>query len=159
MKVFAARAQEKGLELVFGGVRPEVPEFVLGDATRLQQVLMNLIGNAIKFTATGEVALAVDLARSNGETLDLEFVVRDTGIWHRGGKTGGYFRSFRSGDGSTARRFGGTGLGFGHIGASGSSHGRENLGGEPTGKGSRSISTVFVGLRARAGRGRRARRR
>ena len=111
MKVFAARAQEKGLELV-GGVRPEVPELVLGDATRLQQVLMNLIGNAIKFTATGEVALAVNLARSHDDSLDLEFVVRDTGIGIAAEKTKLIFEAFAQADGSTARRYGGTGLGL-----------------------------------------------
>jgi signal transduction histidine kinase/DNA-binding response OmpR family regulator len=111
MKVFAARAQEKGLELV-GGVRPEVPEFVLGDATRLQQVLMNLIGNAIKFTAKGEVVLAVNLARSSGDSLDLEFVVRDTGIGIAAEKREIIFEAFAQADGSTARRFGGTGLGL-----------------------------------------------
>ena len=111
IKVFAVAAREKGLELV-GGVWPEVPEFVLGDATRLQQVLVNLIGNAIKFTARGEVALAVNLARSNGDGLDLEFVVRDTGIGVAADKRGIIFEAFAQADGSTARRFGGTGLGL-----------------------------------------------
>jgi signal transduction histidine kinase/CheY-like chemotaxis protein len=111
IKVFAVTAHKKGLELV-GGVRPEVPEFVLGDATRLQQVLVNLIGNAIKFTATGEVALAVNLARSNSDGLELEFVVRDTGIGIAAEKRGIIFEAFAQADGSTARRFGGTGLGL-----------------------------------------------
>ena len=111
IKVFAAAAHEKGLELVVG-VRPEVPEFVLGDATRLQQILVNLIGNAIKFTARGEVALAVNLARSNGDGLDLEFVVRDTGIGIAAEKREIVFEAFAQADGSTARRFGGTGLGL-----------------------------------------------
>jgi signal transduction histidine kinase/CheY-like chemotaxis protein len=111
MKVFAIRAQEKGLELV-GGVRPDVPEFVLGDATRLQQVLMNLIGNAIKFTAKGEVALAVSLVRNHEDSLDLEFVVRDTGIGIAPEKREMIFEAFAQADGSTARKFGGTGLGL-----------------------------------------------
>jgi signal transduction histidine kinase/CheY-like chemotaxis protein len=111
MKVFAIRAQEKGLELV-GGVRPDVPEFVLGDATRLQQVLVNLIGNAIKFTAKGEVALAVSLVRSHEDSLDLEFVVRDTGIGIAPEKREMIFEAFAQADGSTARKFGGTGLGL-----------------------------------------------
>jgi signal transduction histidine kinase/CheY-like chemotaxis protein len=111
LKVFAVRAHAKGLELV-GGVSPEVPEFVLGDATRLQQVLVNLIGNAIKFTAAGEVALAVNLARSNGDGADLEFVLRDTGIGIAPEKTKLIFEAFAQADGSTARRFGGTGLGL-----------------------------------------------
>jgi CheY-like chemotaxis protein len=111
MKVFAVRAQEKGLELV-GGVGPDVPEFVLGDATRLQQVLVNLIGNAIKFTAKGEVALAVSLVRSHEDSLDLEFVVRDTGIGIAPEKREMIFDAFAQADGSTARKFGGTGLGL-----------------------------------------------
>jgi signal transduction histidine kinase/CheY-like chemotaxis protein len=111
LKVFAAKAHEKGLELV-GDVRPDVPEFVLGDVTRLQQVLVNLIGNAIKFTATGEVALAANLARSNGEGVDLEFVVRDTGIGIAPEKKEMIFEAFAQADGSTARKFGGTGLGL-----------------------------------------------
>jgi signal transduction histidine kinase/CheY-like chemotaxis protein len=111
LKVFAVKAHEKGLELV-GGVRPEVPEFVFGDATRLQQVLVNLIANAIKFTIAGEVALAVNLARSNGNSLDLEFVVRDTGIGVPPEKREIIFEAFAQADGSTARRFGGTGLGL-----------------------------------------------
>ena len=111
MKVFAVRAQEKGLELV-GDVRPDVPEFVLGDVTRLQQVLVNLIGNAIKFTARGEVALAVNLVRSHEDSLDLEFVVRDTGIGIAPEKREMIFEAFAQADGSTARKFGGTGLGL-----------------------------------------------
>ena len=111
IKVFAARAHEKKLELV-GSVQAEVPEFVVGDATRLQQVLMNLMGNAIKFTAAGEVALAVNLERSRADSLDLEFVVRDTGIGIAPEKKEIIFEAFAQADGSTARRFGGTGLGL-----------------------------------------------
>jgi signal transduction histidine kinase/DNA-binding response OmpR family regulator len=111
IKVFAATAHKKGLELV-GGVRPEVPEFVFGDATRLQQVVVNLIGNAIKFTARGEVALTVSLARSNDDAVDLDFVVGDTGIGIAPEKRKIIFEAFAQADGSTARRFGGTGLGL-----------------------------------------------
>jgi signal transduction histidine kinase/CheY-like chemotaxis protein len=111
LKVFAAKAHEKGLELL-GDVRPEVPEFVLGDITRLQQVLVNLIGNAIKFTATGEVALAANLVRSHEDSVELEFVVRDTGIGIAPEKREMIFEAFAQADGSTARRFGGTGLGL-----------------------------------------------
>jgi signal transduction histidine kinase/ActR/RegA family two-component response regulator len=111
MKVFAARAQEKGLELV-GGVGPEVPELVLADATRLQQVLTNLIGNAIKFTAAGKVELAVNLERSHDDSFDLEFVVRDTGIGIAAEKREVIFEAFVQADGSTVRKFGGTGLGL-----------------------------------------------
>ena len=111
IKALAALAHEKGLELV-GGVRPEVPEFVVGDVTRLRQVLLNLVGNAIKFTACGEVAVAVNLARRNDDGLELEFVVRDTGIGIAAEKRKIIFEAFAQADGSTARRFGGTGLGL-----------------------------------------------
>jgi signal transduction histidine kinase/CheY-like chemotaxis protein len=144
MKVFAAKAHEKGLELV-GGIRPEVPEFVIGDVTRLRQVLVNLIGNAVKFTARGEVALAVSLAGSNGDGLNLEFVVSDTGIGIAAEKKEIIFEAFAQADGSTARRFGGTGLGLAIserlVTAMG---GKIRVESEP-GKGSRFHFTVAVG--------------
>jgi signal transduction histidine kinase/CheY-like chemotaxis protein len=111
IRPFAVTAHEKGVELV-GGVQPELPEFVVGDVTRLRQVLANLIGNAIKFTASGEVALAVSQARTNEDHLNLEFVVRDTGIGVAADKREVIFEAFAQADGSTARRFGGTGLGL-----------------------------------------------
>jgi signal transduction histidine kinase/CheY-like chemotaxis protein len=111
VKGLAVRAHEKGLELV-GGVRPEVPEFVVGDVTRLRQVLVNLIGNAIKFTASGEVAVGVAPAERMGDILTLEFVVRDTGIGIAAEKREVIFEAFAQADGSTARKFGGTGLGL-----------------------------------------------
>jgi signal transduction histidine kinase/DNA-binding response OmpR family regulator len=111
VKALAVKAHEKGLELV-GEVRREVPESVVGDVTRLRQVLVNLIGNAIKFTAHGEVALDVGVARRRDQGMDLEFEVRDTGIGIAPEKTEIIFEAFAQADGSTARRFGGTGLGL-----------------------------------------------
>jgi signal transduction histidine kinase/DNA-binding response OmpR family regulator len=111
IRTLAVKAHEKGLELV-GGIGPQVPEFVFGDATRLQQVLVNLIGNAIKFTASGEVALAVSPAGNDGDRLNLGFVVRDTGIGIAADKREVIFEAFAQADGSTARKFGGTGLGL-----------------------------------------------
>jgi len=125
IRTLAVRAHEKGLELI-GGIQPEVPEFVVADATRLRQVLVNLIGNAIKFTARGDVTLAVNITGRSGDGVNLEFVVRDTGIGIPAEKQRLIFEAFAQADGSTARKFGGTGLGL----APGKGHGGENLGGE-----------------------------
>ena len=111
VKVLAARAHQKGLELL-GSVQPEVPELVIGDATRLRQILVNLIGNAIKFTETGEVALEVKVGEQQDDHLNLHFVVRDTGIGIAEDKRTLIFEAFAQADGSTTRKFGGTGLGL-----------------------------------------------
>jgi signal transduction histidine kinase len=78
-RMLAVKAHEKHLELLCD-VRPDVPEFVVGDATRLRQVLVNLLGNAIKFTARGEVELSVEMESRAGDRVCLRFAVRDTGI-------------------------------------------------------------------------------
>jgi CheY-like chemotaxis protein len=91
-----------------------IPDRLIGDPHRLRQVLMNLLGNAIKFTAEGEVELAVTMAPANAsaESLDLQFLVRDTGIGIPGDKQQIIFEAFRQADGSTTRKYGGTGLGL-----------------------------------------------
>jgi signal transduction histidine kinase/DNA-binding NarL/FixJ family response regulator len=109
----AARAGEKGLELrVF--VAEDVPQLVVGDATRLRQVLVNLLANAVKFTDRGEVALSigVDAARTRGDWVTLTGAVRDTGIGIAADLRGRLFQSFSQLDPSTTRRFGGSGLGL-----------------------------------------------
>ena len=111
IRALAVKAHEKGLELV-AGFAAEVPEYVMGDVVRLRQVLVNLIGNAIKFTAEGEVAIGVTSAGTHGDLLTLEFVVRDTGIGIAAEKKELIFEAFAQADGSTARKFGGTGLGL-----------------------------------------------
>ena len=111
LKTQALKAHQKGLELS-GGVQWEVPELALGDITRLRQILSNLIGNAIKFTNQGEVALEVTLAAQQDDRIQLHFVVRDTGIGIPADKQGQIFEAFSQADGSTTRRFGGTGLGL-----------------------------------------------
>jgi signal transduction histidine kinase/DNA-binding response OmpR family regulator len=111
VKVLAARAHEKGLELL-AGVQPEVPEVIVADATRLRQILVNLLGNAIKFTETGEVALEVKAEDLEDDHLNLHFVVRDTGIGIAEEKRGLIFEAFAQADTSTTRKFGGTGLGL-----------------------------------------------
>jgi signal transduction histidine kinase/CheY-like chemotaxis protein len=111
VKAASAKAHEKELELV-AGIRSGVPELVTGDPNRIRQVLMNLLGNAIKFTASGEVALEVDSPQSAGERRLIHFMVRDSGIGIPAHKLGLIFEAFSQADTSTTRRFGGTGLGL-----------------------------------------------
>jgi len=113
--VLAPRAEEKRLDLTLD-VDDGVPVALLGDVTRVKQVVMNLVGNAVKFTDSGEVAVSV-VARPPGdlppgETVELEVTVRDTGIGIPSERAASLFESFRQGDSSTTRRFGGTGLGL-----------------------------------------------
>jgi PAS domain S-box-containing protein len=102
-------ADAKGLSLV-GDVRPDVPAQVRGDRGRLRQVLINLIGNAIKFTDHGEVSVAIERSMNSPDTL--HFSVRDTGIGIPAEKQAMIFEAFTQVDGSFTRRFGGTGLGL-----------------------------------------------
>jgi len=111
LKTLAIRAQKKGIELTTN-LPAEVPEHVVGDATRLRQVLVNLVGNAIKFTERGEVSVNVGVAESSAESAMLEFAVRDTGIGIPAEKLKTIFEPFIQADGSTTRRYGGTGLGL-----------------------------------------------
>ena len=110
-RMFALRAHQKDLELVCE-VRPTVPEMVLGDPSRLRQIVVNLLGNAIKFTEHGEVVLSVDVESRNFKDAVLHFVVSDTGIGIPSEKQGSIFEAFTQADSSTTRRFGGTGLGL-----------------------------------------------
>jgi signal transduction histidine kinase/CheY-like chemotaxis protein len=109
--LLAEQAQSKGLEFVchFG---PHVPKFLLGDAGRLRQVLINLVGNAIKFTSEGEIVLKVEFLTQKTNTCLLRFSVTDTGIGITPENCVKLFRSFSQADGSMTRRFGGTGLGL-----------------------------------------------
>jgi PAS domain S-box-containing protein len=109
--LLAVRAREKHLELAVD-VRPDVPGLVRGDPTRVRQVLMNLIGNAIKFTEEGEVAVTAALARRDGDRAWVEFRVRDTGIGIPPEQLATIFEEFTQADASTTRRYGGTGLGL-----------------------------------------------
>ncbi|HZZ78976.1 MAG TPA: response regulator [Gemmataceae bacterium] len=109
LKTMSLRAHQKGLELLCD-IATDVPEYLAGDSYRLRQVLINLIGNAIKFTERGEVILTVNVVdRRTGE---LEFAVRDTGIGIPHDKQQHIFSVFTQADGSTTRHFGGTGLGL-----------------------------------------------
>jgi signal transduction histidine kinase/CheY-like chemotaxis protein len=110
-RALALKAHEKGLELICS-VNSDVPEFVIGDTIRIRQVLVNLLGNAIKFTEYGEVELKVALASRKGDQLTLEFSVRDTGIGIPLEKQNMVFDKFSQVDASTTRKYGGTGLGL-----------------------------------------------
>ncbi len=114
LEVLAARAAEKNLELACQ-VSHRVPDALIGDATRLRQILMNLVGNAIKFTDQGEVFVTVETTTNEADpdgTLGLHFVVTDTGIGIPKEKQEIIFESFVQADGSMTRRYGGTGLGL-----------------------------------------------
>jgi signal transduction histidine kinase/ligand-binding sensor domain-containing protein/CheY-like chemotaxis protein len=111
VKSMVVRANQKGLRLLFE-VAPDVPQMVNADPARLRQVILNLIGNAIKFTGKGEVALEVTCQEHDGCFALLHFVVRDTGIGIPKEKLEPIFEAFSQADSSTTRRFGGTGLGL-----------------------------------------------
>jgi signal transduction histidine kinase len=110
-EMVAARAHEKGLALVCE-IAPNVPTDLVGDPTRLRQVLLNLLGNAIKFTQSGEVSLRVDLDANPSVPTALRFTVSDTGIGIPNEKLARVFERFTQADSSTTRRFGGSGLGL-----------------------------------------------
>jgi PAS domain S-box-containing protein len=111
LKTVALRADEKGLELLCE-VAPEVPDNVRGDSSRLRQVVTNLVGNAIKFTEAGEVALKVQVEEKRGKVMLLRFTVSDTGIGIPENKQTVIFDAFSQADSSTTRKYGGTGLGL-----------------------------------------------
>jgi two-component system, sensor histidine kinase and response regulator len=110
-RLISIQAHAKNLE-VTACIDPAVPEFVQGDAGRLRQVLLNLCGNAVKFTQQGEVALRVSVIAQNVESTTLRFDVRDTGIGIPADRLHALFQPFSQVDASTTRRFGGTGLGL-----------------------------------------------
>ncbi|WP_445300560.1 response regulator [Microcoleus sp. BROC3] len=115
----AVKADEKGIELGYL-ILPQTPNFILGDVTRLRQILVNLLNNAIKFTETGEVTISVqasavdsDEAVSESESLyEIQFAIQDTGIGIPANRLDRLFKSFSQVDASTTRQYGGTGLGL-----------------------------------------------
>ena len=111
MEMLALRAHEKGLELAYQVVS-DVPEALTGDPGRLRQVIVNLVGNAIKFTDQGEVVVRVELEQQDVGEVRLHFSVADTGIGIPPERQRSIFRVFTQVDGSTTRRYGGTGLGL-----------------------------------------------
>ena len=109
--VLGLRADEKGLELLFSAAS-ELPRRLVGDPTRLRQVLVNLGGNAIKFTDTGEVTVGMEVAHQDVDTIELHGWVSDTGMGMSADELARLFQPFTQADSSTTRRFGGTGLGL-----------------------------------------------
>ena len=110
-EVFAPKAHEKGLELACL-VDARVPPSLRGDPGRLRQILSNLVGNAVKFTERGEIAVRVSLDGADGDRTTVRFEVRDTGIGIAQDSLRALFSPFTQGDGSTTRKYGGTGLGL-----------------------------------------------
>ncbi len=109
--LLSGAARKKGLELACT-IQPEVPRAARGDPTRLRQVLTNLVGNALKFTAQGRVAVRVELLDALESTVRVRFVIEDTGIGIGQDRQKKLFQPFTQGDASTTRRYGGTGLGL-----------------------------------------------
>ncbi|MCA9730270.1 MAG: HAMP domain-containing protein, partial [Candidatus Eisenbacteria bacterium] len=110
-RTMAGWAHQKGLELLCE-IADDVPSQVLGDQVRLRQVLVNLLGNAIKFTDAGEVQVSLGAGRRTGQAIRLEFAVRDTGIGIAPEQRAQIFESFTQADASVTRKHGGTGLGL-----------------------------------------------
>ncbi len=136
LRALAVRAHKKGLELIYD-VQPDLPDALVGDAGRLRQVLLNLVGNAIKFTEEGEVVVRVEVAGEaapEGE-VGLRFTVRDTGMGIPRDQQERIFRAFEQEDSSTTRRYGGTGLGLDDRLAAGGLDGRPDHGGKWAGPG------------------------
>jgi two-component system, sensor histidine kinase len=111
ISLLRGRAAEKKLGLNLH-IDPNLPPFVVGDVVRVKQVLLNLVGNAIKFTTHGRIDVNVTVVQSDPAAATLRFSVRDTGIGIDGATKGKLFQAFSQGDSSTTRRFGGTGLGL-----------------------------------------------
>ena len=109
--VMSTNARDKGIETVFQ-MAPDVPSGLVGDPLRLQQVLLNLTGNAVKFTEQGEVVLSIVKRGEDSDGVVLEFSVKDTGIGIAPESQGGLFAAFSQADSSTSRKYGGTGLGL-----------------------------------------------
>ncbi len=112
--VISFRAYAKGLEIAFG-IDKDVPTYLVGDRVRLEQILTNLSTNAIKFTDSGEVVIKCRLASSEGDRVQLEFKVSDTGIGMDSGQLARLFHPFTQADNSITRKYGGTGLGLSII--------------------------------------------
>jgi signal transduction histidine kinase/CheY-like chemotaxis protein len=110
LELLANRAAEKKIELA-ATIDPQISEKIIGDITRTRQILLNLVGNAVKFTTHGEVVVSAEIHRANGKEL-LNLAVRDSGIGIPQDKIASLFQSFSQVDASTTRRFGGTGLGL-----------------------------------------------
>ena len=111
LDLFAQKAIERGIDLLYL-IQPDVSPFLVGDITRLRQILINLINNAIKFTEEGEVFISIEKVKEEEGYQELQFSVRDSGIGIPKEKIGILFDAFTQADSTTTRRYGGTGLGL-----------------------------------------------
>lgn len=111
LDLFAQKAIERGIDLLYL-IQPDVSPFLIGDITRLRQILINLINNAIKFTEEGEVFISIEKVKEEEGYQELQFSVRDSGIGIPKEKIGILFDAFTQADSTTTRRYGGTGLGL-----------------------------------------------
>lgn len=111
LKTLCVKASQNKLELIFN-IDPSIPDQLVGDPLRLRQVITNLIGNAVKFTSRGAVSLGCRVKSTHAGGVELEFCVADTGIGIRSDKLEVIFDTFAQADGSTTRKYGGTGLGL-----------------------------------------------
>ena len=109
--ILALKAQEKGLELVCH-IRPDVPTALIGDPGKLRQIIVNIAGNSLKFTEEGEIVIRVEMESETDDSVNLHFMVSDTGIGIPEDKLDSIFKSFEQVDGSVTRKYGGTGLGL-----------------------------------------------
>src|SRR6202035_286648 len=103
MNALSLRTHQKGLELIYE-VQPDVPEAILGDPGRIRQIIVNLIGNSIKFTERGEILLSVTKKEESSEFVSLHFAVKDTGVGVPADKQERIFEAFSQADGSMARK-------------------------------------------------------
>jgi signal transduction histidine kinase/CheY-like chemotaxis protein len=152
IKTLAVMAHTKGLELTVA-FRADLPRLVVGDAPRIRQILVNLVGNAVKFTSTGEVTVEVSCEAQAGDRQLLRFSVQDTGIGIPAEQQKSIFEAFAQGDGSTTRNFGGTGLGLTISERLAKAMGGWIQVSSKPGKGSRFQFTVSVGIVADAAEG------
>jgi signal transduction histidine kinase/CheY-like chemotaxis protein len=111
MGTLGFRAHQKGLELMYE-VQPDLPESFVGDPGRLRQIIVNLVGNAIKFTEHGEIIVSVEAGKKSKNATELIFSIKDTGIGIPVDQQGAIFEAFSQVDGSMARKYGGSGLGL-----------------------------------------------
>lgn len=109
--IFASQTAKKNIELI-GNIQPSVPQWVVGDPERLRQILINLLGNAVKFTDTGFVSLKAVCVDNAGDNAQLEFYIEDSGCGISEEGLARLFKSFTQADSSTTRKYGGTGLGL-----------------------------------------------
>jgi len=149
VKTLAIRAQQKGLELIFD-MASEVPTYVVGDPARIRQVLVNLVGNSIKFTERGEIEIKVQTDAQTAQGAVLRVSVRDTGIGIPVDKQQKIFEAFSQADSSTTRKYGGTGLGLTIVGQLVGLMGGKLWVESEAGKGSTFYFTVQVGSGADA---------